>query len=1437
MKKSTRIAMTALAAAAAMTAFTVPALAVTLSGSLDNSGYWSPLLYLGSNFATEQITAGDIGTDYLAGHGGEANQNPYDGLAYANIPNATANPLVWTAMDNPGGAGNYWTPNTDGYVKYWHIYVVVPGAADREICWKFRHDDEIRIWNNGALAVSRDGWDGGGEVSQDGILHAGINSITIKLHEGGGGDYMGVRVTDRSGNALADLTYRFTPQPVVLVNPVTASPLYLCSSNFSIQAFSGIEDGDEYQFSNSTNEVDLGSWLTYSAANPPTSGSLAPPAEDGPWDIHVWTRRDQGAPAYVTYSATYSTEAPVARASDRLVNFDTVNGTVITPAMIDAGSTYGVSGFYQATVTPPLVYAAGNVTYTVVNNAGLSNSVVVAISGDSWPEAYVSPGGSDSTGTGHIDAPWRTISHAMATLGKASDCTLYIAPGVYDAAAGETFPIEPGIVKFQGQGSAPTDVIIEAGGSDAQAVLLNGTVSRAFLHNLAVKGGVAGLFIDTCTCSDFDIENCVFTGASTHGVKIESTPNAEFVDCVVTNNAVNGLWFNKSADLSLLRCAFAFNGGNGIFAEGEGWGVNSHSTGLRASYCYFGSNGSRGVGYDGFGVTGWILDHCTLLGNASYGSGAGYPSYYVSMLATNCIVAENGSYGFFMNAGTIAAADTLFNNNVGGAFGGSDEYKTADKGGCVYDVDPVFLPWASRIDGAVYEGSPVLGAAADGSNLGCYQGIGFVPPDGVDYHVSTDGNDGADGLTAATAFATFAPFAARTMNPGDKIHVAAGVYTNGATFAGSGSGIKPIEIDFAPGAVFTVADTPAFTLSGSQNVKVSGLIIAGGKGAVVNNSAASCLFTNCVFGGCSGNGVTLQGVSGLEFADCVVTNNSGYGIYGDKAAAVTLIRSVIADNGSDGVLIGNQYASNDGPANSGLKADYCFFGRNNGNGLALGTQAISGWTANHCTFVANAGIGYGNAGWSPYPQGCVATNCVFAFNIAGGIYMSDSPIYSDCGLFWRDGRAPLTSRSENSTHHLAADRSANVYDADPLLCAWNSRNDGAVYAGSPVLGAAADGSNLGCYQGAGIALPAATTYYVAPGGSDASDGSQAEPFATLAKACASVANPGDTIRVAAGVYEGASATLSVAANSAAPVRVIGEAGATVKTTGGSALVLADCTDVAVSGLAFEASGHGIDLRNAIGCSFADCTATNCDSGVYADVASLHLSFERCLFVGNRTAGALMIGGANTRFSRCRFDGNSRFGMDNEGGNNGNYSPECTNVVVYQCIANNNGTAGFWSGASGDIRAENCLAVGNGSGTSDVNRGGFVFWRSWRLIAGNTARNSIAYDNDGYGIARGNDEYANCFVVNCCAYGNTVAAYGNIADGCITNAITADPLFVNAAQGNYRLTSASPCVDAGTNQTWMVGATDMGGVNARIGKKFVDMGPYELFTQGLVIVVR
>ena len=142
----------------------------------------------------------------------------------------------------------------------------------------------------------------------------------------------------------------------------------------------------------------------------------------------------------------------------------------------------------------------------------------------------------------------------MATLGKASDCTLYIAPGVYNAAAGETFPIEPGIVKLQGQGSAPTDVIIEAPSASAAVLRYDSAVTRVSLGNLTVKGGNAGLHLDRCPAGvSYGIQGCVFTGAATDGVKTDYAQAPVFTDCVFTNNAQNGILFFETPNLSILR--------------------------------------------------------------------------------------------------------------------------------------------------------------------------------------------------------------------------------------------------------------------------------------------------------------------------------------------------------------------------------------------------------------------------------------------------------------------------------------------------------------------------------------------------------------------------------------------------------------------------------------------------------------------------------------------------------------------------------------------------------------------------------------------------------------------------------------------------------------------------------------------------------------------
>ncbi|MCL1909828.1 MAG: hypothetical protein FWG05_02715 [Kiritimatiellaeota bacterium] len=70
------------------------------------------------------------------------------------------------------------------------------------------HDDEIRAWNNGVLFCLLNG-SSNAEQPYDAVLYPGVNSVTIKLREGTGGDYMGIRVTDRLGNTFDDLKYAF----------------------------------------------------------------------------------------------------------------------------------------------------------------------------------------------------------------------------------------------------------------------------------------------------------------------------------------------------------------------------------------------------------------------------------------------------------------------------------------------------------------------------------------------------------------------------------------------------------------------------------------------------------------------------------------------------------------------------------------------------------------------------------------------------------------------------------------------------------------------------------------------------------------------------------------------------------------------------------------------------------------------------------------------------------------------------------------------------------------------------------------------------------------------------------------------------------------------------------------------------------------------------
>jgi hypothetical protein len=196
--------------------------------SVPSSGYLQNVLMIGPNYTsrfTSNMGSDDVvlNHDHLAASGGQAHQVPSAGDPI-NIGSETfANgPAVWTPQYRENGI---WYDNiADNYVGYFHVYIISPNQRDARAI--LRHDDAMGCWNNGALAFNRTGWDGGGEVASDFTLLAGVNCMTFKLREGGGGDYLAVRFTDRNNNQYSDLryvtSYDALPPPVNAV--VTPDP-------------------------------------------------------------------------------------------------------------------------------------------------------------------------------------------------------------------------------------------------------------------------------------------------------------------------------------------------------------------------------------------------------------------------------------------------------------------------------------------------------------------------------------------------------------------------------------------------------------------------------------------------------------------------------------------------------------------------------------------------------------------------------------------------------------------------------------------------------------------------------------------------------------------------------------------------------------------------------------------------------------------------------------------------------------------------------------------------------------------------------------------------------------------------------------------------------------------------------------------------------------
>jgi len=183
----------------------------------------------------------------------------------------------------------------------------------------------------------------------------------------------------------------------------------------------------------------------------------------------------------------------------------------------------------------------------------------------------------------------------------------------------------------------------------------------------------------------------------------------------------------------------------------------------------------------------------------------------------------------------------------------------------------------------------------------------------------------------------------------------------------------------------------------------------------------------------------------------------------------------------------------------------------------------------------------------------------------------------------------------------------------------------------------------------------------------------------------------------------------------------------------------------------------------------------------------------------------------------------------------------TAAQIWDCVISNNvATRG---GAIFGGVYHRCRIEENRATVSGVNRYGTCYDcllarnTGWATAEGAKLYNCTVTANDR-GINQFATEYVRNFVNNCIVFGNTL---GDVAAGTgvyVTNSCTggalqpgagniaADPLFVDAANGDYRLRADSPCKDTGNAAySFETEGTDLAGAPRVIGPQ-VNMGAFE-----------
>jgi parallel beta-helix repeat protein len=361
---------------------------------------------------------------------------------------------------------------------------------------------------------------------------------------------------------------------------------------------------------------------------------------------------------------------------------------------------------------------------------------------------------------------------------------------------------------------------------------------------------------------------------------------------------------------------------------------------------------------------------------------------------------------------------------------------------------------------------------------------------------------------------------------------------------------------------------------------------------------------------------------------------------------------------------------------------------------------------------------------------------------------------------------------------------------------------------------------------------ASATFYVAPGGSDSSAGSETQPFATIKRGLQAL-QPGGTLYLRAGTYAERvdSNTLTIPAGTSWSSAVTvasypGEIAVLRPGSGGAVLNLAHSyiKYLVFDRLELDAAGldYAVSLNNGANhVRFQSCEIRNSSlDGIILAYGSGSTTYNEFLKLTVHETGlsgrghGMYIMTSNNLVEGCEFYNANRFGVQIYNG----YSGERADNNVVRGNKFHNCGSGALSGGG--------ITIGCGSGNAAYNN---VLWSNlagidtiWGAPANTKIYNNTVYGSTGQGITIGADT-SGVKVVNNIAYRNG----GDIVDYASgtqkSNNVTVNPGFSNPAAGDFKLLSGSGAIDAGATLAEV--PTDFDGRTRPQGSAF-DAGAFE-----------